>query len=134
MTALDLVRLHRDGVTVEAVQLSGANHNAAWEWAESKPYFDNAPGGGLIITGLTIFTPTGRRKANYGDWVIRRGGEWHTATTGELAARFGAFICAECCCDPVLCETDDSGDSCLDCGPCVHGCPLDECLAHPAVR
>lgn len=94
MTALDLVRLHRAGVTVDAVQLTKANHNAVWEWSDSKPFYSPRPVGvaedkPLPITGLTIFTPTGRRKASYGDWVVRRGTEWHTATTGELAARFG---------------------------------------------
>lgn len=139
MTALNIVKLHRAGVTVEAVQLTETNHNAVWEWAESKPFFSpNPPGatGPLPVTGLTIFTPTGRRKAGYGDWIIRRGSEWHTATTGELPARFGAFICSECRCDPATCEQDDTGDHCeaQACGPCLHGCPLDECPAHPEVR
>ncbi len=92
MIALNLVRLHRAGVTVEAVQLTEANHNAVFEWADSKPYFSPRPAGitgPLPITGLTIFTPTGRRKANFGDWVVRAGGHWHTATTGELGPRFG---------------------------------------------
>jgi len=141
MTGLDLVKLHRAGVTVEAVQLTPETHNAVWEWAESKPFYSPRPADlaedkPLPITGLTIFTPAGRRKANYGDWVIRRGNEWHTATSGELAARFGAFICPECRCDPVTCEQDDTGDHCETqaCGPCLHGCPLDECPAHPEVR
>ncbi len=136
MNTLDLVKVHRDGVTVQAVQLTEANHNAVWEWAESKPFFDNAPGGGLIITGLTIFTPGGRRKASYGDWVIRRGSEWHTATTGELKARFGAFVCAECRCVIDICERDDTGEHCINraCAVCLDGCPLDECPAHPEVR
>lgn len=47
----------------------------------------------------------------------------------DLASR-----CPACTCDPVLCETDDSGASCSDCGSCLHGCPLDECPVHPAVR
>ncbi len=141
MTALDLVLLYRAGVTVEAVQLTEANHNIVFEWAESKPYYDPRPHGAaekdpLPISGLTIFTPAGRRKAEYGDWVIRRGGEWHTATTGELAVRFGEFICPECRCDPTTCERDDTGDHCeaQACGPCLHGCPLDICPAHPEVR
>lgn len=92
MITLELIRLQRDGVTVEAVQLTPENHNAVWDWAHSKPYYDPNPAGVTgppPITGLTIFTPNGRRKANYGDWVIRSGGHWHTATTGELPARFG---------------------------------------------
>lgn len=34
--------------------------------------------------------------------------------------------CPECRCDPVLCETDDSGEHCSDqsCPTCLHGCPL----------
>jgi hypothetical protein len=43
--------------------------------------------------------------------------------------------CPACTCDPVLCETDDSGASCADCGACLHGCPLDgNCPEHKAVR
>lgn len=36
--------------------------------------------------------------------------------------------CPECRCDPVLCETDDSGEHCADqsCPTCLHGCPLDD--------
>lgn len=139
MSALDLVHLHRAGVTVEAVQLSPDNGHLVFEWADSKPFFSPRPEGDdgpLPITGLTIFTPTGRRKAEYGDWVIKRGAEWHTATTGELKARFGEFICAECRCLPSLCFADETGGECeaQACGPCLHGCPLDQCLAHPEVR
>lgn len=38
--------------------------------------------------------------------------------------------CPECRCDPVLCETDASGEHCSDqsCGTCLNGCPLDDCL------
>lgn len=33
----------------------------------------------------------------------------------------------DCCtCDPVLCDTDDTGDSCMDCASCLWGCPADE--------
>lgn len=37
--------------------------------------------------------------------------------------------CPECRCDPVLCETDPTGEHCADqsCGTCLHGCPLDDC-------
>ncbi|MGI5245062.1 hypothetical protein [Dactylosporangium sp. CA-139066] len=44
--------------------------------------------------------------------------------------------CPECVCDPELCETDDTGEHCVDraCGPCLHGCPLDDCPEHVAVR
>lgn len=60
------------GTEIQAVQLTKANMRAVWEWADSKQFFDNNPTGkGLIVTGLTIFTDQGRRKANYGDWVIR---------------------------------------------------------------
>lgn len=41
--------------------------------------------------------------------------------------------CPECRCDPVLCETDPSGEHCADqsCGTCLHGCPLDDCPVCP---
>lgn len=46
--------------------------------------------------------------------------------TYEVEAR-----CPGCCCDPVLCESDDTGEHCADrsCGTCLHGCPLDGCEA-----
>ncbi|GGM53676.1 hypothetical protein ACFFX1_54745 [Dactylosporangium sucinum] len=64
------------------------------------------------------------------------------AATGQLqqhiavrAAAAGRDRCPECRCNPVLCETDDTGEHCADqaCGTCLHGCPLDNCPACPAV-
>lgn len=54
-----------------AVLLTRQNGADVWEWANSKPYFDLAPNGGLTITGLTVFTPEGRVKADFGNWITK---------------------------------------------------------------
>lgn len=60
------------GVQVQAVRLTQENGRAVWEWSDSKPYVDPNPNGtGQVIIGLTIFTTHGRRRANFGDWVVR---------------------------------------------------------------
>ncbi len=71
-----------DGTRV--VRLTRDNGPAVWDWADSKPFFSPTPdGSGLEITGLTVFTPSGRVKAEFGDSVtldaqgqfgVRRGG------------------------------------------------------------
>lgn len=52
------------------------------------------------------------------------------AMRADLVGRVLALYrrCPECRCDPVLCETDDSGEHCSDqsCPTCLHGCPLDD--------
>jgi hypothetical protein len=69
---------------------------------------------------------------------VLAGGTWHSGVEGRarkaveefdyrVASRHSGIAyfvhgCPDCVCDPVLCETDDSGDSCLDCGFCLHGC------------
>lgn len=35
--------------------------------------------------------------------------------------------CPDCVCDAYACEHDDTGDSCMDCGYCLHGCSAGEC-------
>jgi hypothetical protein len=37
--------------------------------------------------------------------------------------------CQYCVCHPMTCAADDTGQHCHDrsCGPCLHGCPTDEC-------
>jgi hypothetical protein len=35
--------------------------------------------------------------------------------------------CPDCTCDPALCESDETGESCVDCGACLHGCTEGEC-------
>jgi hypothetical protein len=95
--SLNLVRLHRDGVTVEAVQLTRGNVNAVHEWADSKPYFGpSADGGPMPLTGLTVFTAVDDRvKADFGSWIIRRGdNDFHVSVPGELNTRWGVGITA----------------------------------------
>jgi hypothetical protein len=68
--------------------------------------------------------------------VMADGGPWFARRRGETARKFDnrhaalAHVvggCPECTCDSVLCATDDTGDSCLNCGACLHGCPDDVC-------
>lgn len=79
------------GVEVQAVQLTHENGRAVWEWADSKQFFSPNPtgGGGLVVAGLTIFTDRGRRKADFGDWVVR----WTSGTFDRYdRATFGQFF------------------------------------------
>jgi hypothetical protein len=57
-------------------------------------------------------------------------------TRDELDAILTKPRCPECRCDPYTCATDDTGDHCeiMSCGPCLNGCPLDECPEHVVVR
>jgi hypothetical protein len=70
---MKLQHFRRGWFTVDAVQLTPDNGAAAWEWADSKPFYGAAPAEGepMPITGLTVFTPTGRVKANFGDWIYK---------------------------------------------------------------
>jgi hypothetical protein len=67
--------------------------------------------------------------------VHEAAGSWFGRRRGETARRFDtrhaalAHLvggCPDCTCDQALCESDETGDSCLDCGACLHGCPEDE--------
>jgi hypothetical protein len=63
-----------------AVQLTSENGPQVWEWADSKPYYEPDK----TISGLTVFTPAGRVKAEFGDWIIRTtGGAFHVRKDGE---------------------------------------------------
>jgi hypothetical protein len=55
---------------------------------------------------------------------------WGPALLDDKGRWSAVVKCPECRCDPVLCETDASGEHCADqsCGTCLHGCPLDDCL------
>lgn len=52
---------------VEAVQFTRENGAALWEWADSKPHY----GPDRAVDGLTIWTPEGRVKADFGDWITK---------------------------------------------------------------
>jgi hypothetical protein len=61
-------------------------------------------------------------------WVARRDGE----EAVNVASRHAGIAhvvdrCPDCVCDSYACEHDDTGDSCLDCGYCLHGCSAGEC-------
>lgn len=65
-------RRYRNGnATFEAIQLTTDNGHKVWEWADSKAYYDPDGTTGLKVSGLTIFAPWGRVKAEFGDWVVR---------------------------------------------------------------
>ncbi|GAA2608420.1 hypothetical protein GCM10010399_44070 [Dactylosporangium fulvum] len=54
----------------------------------------------------------------------------------ERAAQVSPARCPECVCLPDVCRDDETGAHCEErsCGPCLHGCPLDDCPEHRAVR
>lgn len=55
--------------TVEAVQLTKDNGAEVFEWTPGKQFY--GPGPDYAPDGLTVFTPDGRVKANWGDYVYR---------------------------------------------------------------
>lgn len=76
---------------VDAVRLTEDNGASVFEWADSKPFFaPNANRDGTVITGLTIFTTTGREKADFGDWVTkdRRTNRFRPYSPDRFAAEF----------------------------------------------
>jgi hypothetical protein len=75
------------GPDVEAVRLTAANLWRVFEWADSKPFYGprEVEGEPLPITGLTAFTPDGRVKAEFGDWVVReQSGRFIVRNRGEF--------------------------------------------------
>jgi len=63
--------------------------------------------------------PYGRAMAHLSNRVLR-----------VLAAGLRVLpLCLECRCDPLSCETDETGQHCADraCPTCTNGCPLEHC-------
>jgi hypothetical protein len=90
---MDIQQFTRGLFTIDAVQLTGDNINDVFEWADSKPFFSPAPAAGdpMPVTGLTVFTPTGRVKAEFGDWIYRTpGGDFKTYNDTEFHELFKA--------------------------------------------
>lgn len=85
MTAAEYVNQH--GAKVTAVQLTRATLPDVFEWAPGKAFWDPNPNGeGLRITGYTVFTPQGRHKAEFFDWIVRdQAGRFHVYTADEFA-------------------------------------------------
>lgn len=82
----------RGYVTIDAAQLTEANLWHVFEWADSKPFYGPKPNEDFSdypITGPTVFTPTGRVKAEFGDWVYRTpGGDFKTYNDVEFRELF----------------------------------------------
>jgi hypothetical protein len=57
----------RKQVVVEARRLTRENGRELWEWANSKPWY----GSDGRVHGLSIYTPHGRIKADFGDFIIK---------------------------------------------------------------
>ncbi|GAA2411049.1 hypothetical protein GCM10010404_81200 [Nonomuraea africana] len=53
----------------EACLLTPENGHLLWEWAASKPWY----GADGQVDGLSIYTPGGRVKADFGDWIVKDG-------------------------------------------------------------
>lgn len=73
-------RIYRDRL-VEAVQYTCDNDREVFEWVPGKQFID-ADG---AVQGLTVFTPEGRRRAVWGDWVYRDKDTDRFWTTGQDA-------------------------------------------------
>lgn len=89
--SVDLEQFTRGWFTIDAVQLTEDNLWAVFEWADSKPYFGPKAEGDEQhpITGLTVWEPTGRNKATWGDWVYRTpGGDFRTKPDADFRAYF----------------------------------------------
>lgn len=87
-----LTDFRRGWFTIKAVQLSQDNLWHVCGWADSKPFYGPRPtedAKDYPITGLTVFTPTGRVKAEFGDWVYRTpGGDFKTYPDAEFRKAF----------------------------------------------
>ncbi len=103
--------------------------------------------GGMTVEQLDAL-PVGAtvRRAEHPQVVYTRipagpNGQWRRYETGlgPVTCRSSTLAmigvkparCAVCRCDPVLCETDDTGQHCTDrgCSTCMCGCPIDGCPA-----
>jgi len=77
---------------IEAVQLTEDNLWDVFEWADSKPFFgpkDHPDDKQHPITGLTVFEPSGRTKANFGDWIYKTpAGDFRTSPDAEFRELF----------------------------------------------
>jgi hypothetical protein len=67
-TVLYRNRIYRHRL-VEAVQYTCDNDREMFEWVPGKQFIGPHPS--FAVEGLTVFTPEGRRKAVWGDWVYR---------------------------------------------------------------
>jgi hypothetical protein len=83
---------------IESRVLRGPDDLETFEWAPGKWFY----GPGRDITGMTVFTPTGRVKANWGDTIhhVGRGlyfvGEVDWATARKANARRRAILAPRC--------------------------------------
>ncbi|GAA0495232.1 hypothetical protein Ade02nite_19010 [Paractinoplanes deccanensis] len=76
---------------IQAVRLTRENLWDVFEWADSKPFYGPKGEGDTEqpITGLTVFEPTGRNKADFGDWVYRTpNGDFRTYPDAEFRELF----------------------------------------------
>lgn len=88
---LDLQYFSRGWFTVPAVQLTEDNLWQVFEWADSKPFYGprQVEGDLLPITGLTVFEPSGRNKAEFGDWIYQTpAGDFRTRPDTEFRDLF----------------------------------------------
>lgn len=94
---------------------------------------------GSGTTGCHGWVEQNRAEARRWGWLLAANDEpsavplrtWWGPALLDHEGRWSAVVkCPECRCDPVLCETDMSGEHCMDqwCGTCMNGCPLDDCL------
>lgn len=80
-----MARYRLGTVEIEARQLTRENGAELWEWADSKPWY----GPDRQVDGLSIYTLTGRKKADFGDWIVRGpGGDFYPVKDGIFEAAY----------------------------------------------
>lgn len=118
------------------------HHRRARRMGGSQLPDTNSPANLLVLCLSCHELVESERSAAYeGGWLVRQNAD-PAAVLVLIGAKRWVFLtadgkyaderCPECRCDPVLCETDDTGDHCEEqsCGSCLHGCPLDPvCVA-----
>jgi hypothetical protein len=89
----DHIRYFKRGffTSIPAVQLTEDNLWDVFEWADSKPFYGPKHDSDAQhpIMGLTVFEPSGRNKASWGDWIYRTpAGDFRTYPDAEFRERF----------------------------------------------
>jgi hypothetical protein len=76
---------------------------------------------GSELVGATWF--------GYGNhwWAQRVGEPLENVVSRHAGIRHFVGGCPDCVCGPLLCASDDTGNSCLGCGYCLNGCSAGEC-------
>ena len=78
-------KYRRRSRTIEAIQLTLENQSDVMEWTGGRPW-SRPPM--RAITGILVPTPTGTKRAQYGDWVIKTSTGENDVLTQEQFAEY----------------------------------------------